>query len=120
GSATGNLPPYRFAYLIEKAKQFVATVQAFGAQLLGALERRDVEELTRLRNTQQLNVLRFTTRMREWEVQAARDAVEQLRRQPTAVEDRRDYYAGVQETDLLPWERTQQVLRYAMHGLYGH
>src|SRR5262249_28454201 len=31
GSATGNLPPYRFAYLIEKAKQFVATVQAFGA-----------------------------------------------------------------------------------------
>lgn len=124
-AATGNLPPYRFAYLIEKAKQHVATVQAFGAQLLGALERRDVEELTRLRNTQQLNVLRFTTRVREWEVQSARDGVEQLKRQQTAVEYRRDYYAALQETDLLPWERTQQVLRhtstvsYVLGALFG-
>jgi len=96
----------------------VATVQAFGAQLLGALERRDVEELSRLRNSQQLNVLRFTTRLREWEVQTARDAVEQLQRQQTAVEFRRDYYAQLQQTDLLPWERTQQVLRHASTTFY--
>ena len=45
---SGNLPPYRFSYLIEKAKQHASVVQAFGDQVLSALEKRDAEELTRL------------------------------------------------------------------------
>lgn len=34
------LPPYRFSYLIEKAKQFTQTVQNFGSALLNALEKK--------------------------------------------------------------------------------
>jgi hypothetical protein len=119
GASSGNLPPYRFAFLIEKAKQYAATAQSFGSQLLGALEKRDMEQLTRLRNTQQLNVLKLTTRLREWEVQIARDAVEQLNRQKAAIEYRRDYYRNQLDTDLLPWERTQQVLRHSSSVFYG-
>ena len=47
---SGNLPPYRFTYLIEKAKQHAGLVQQFGTQLQSALQQRDGEELTRLRN----------------------------------------------------------------------
>ncbi len=118
GAASGNLPPYRFTYLIEKARQYVGTAQAFGAQLLSAIEKRDVEQLTKLRNTQQANMLLWTTRLREWEAQVARDAVEQLARQQTAVEYRRDYYHGLIDSDLLPWERTQQVMRHGSSVSY--
>ncbi len=44
-----DLPPYRFNYLIEKVKTFVATVQNFGSALLSALEKQDGEELNLLR-----------------------------------------------------------------------
>ena len=40
-SISGNLPPYRFSYLIEKAKSYAATVQGFGQALLSALEKKD-------------------------------------------------------------------------------
>ena len=34
-STSGDLPPYRFTYLVEKAKQYAALVQSFGVALLG-------------------------------------------------------------------------------------
>lgn len=36
-SISGNLPPYRFTYLIERAKGYAAMLQGFGAALLSAL-----------------------------------------------------------------------------------
>src|SRR5262249_17487775 len=57
---SGNLPPYRFSYLIEKAKQHVAAVQGFGAALLSALEKRDFEELNLLRTVQQQHLLKLS------------------------------------------------------------
>ncbi|BDC46004.1 neuraminidase-like domain-containing protein [Paraburkholderia terrae] len=118
GPGSGNLPPYRFLYLIEKARQYAASVQGFGAQLLATLEKRDGEELARLRNTQAMNMLKLTTRMREWDLKTAEDALSQVDRQIAAVEYRRDYYVGLIQTDLLPWERTQQVLRHGSTAFY--
>ena len=43
-SLEAPLPPYRFTYLIEKARQFTQTVQSFGSALLTALEKKDGEE----------------------------------------------------------------------------
>ena len=60
---SGNLPPYRFTYLIDKAKQHAALVQGFGAQLLSALEKRDGEELTRLRTVHEQNLLKLRSQM---------------------------------------------------------
>lgn len=112
-ATTGSLPPYRFAYLIEKAKQVTATVQAFGAALYAALERRDNEELSRLRVVHQQNLLEMTTKLRELDLKIADEAIEQLRRQKAAIEYRRDYYQGLLDGDLSAWERTQQVTRHA-------
>ncbi|WP_438033698.1 neuraminidase-like domain-containing protein [Sorangium sp. So ce204] len=112
-ATTGSLPPYRFAYLIEKAKQATATVQAFGAALYAALERRDNEELSRLRVVHQQNLLEMTTKLRELDLQVADEAIEQLRRQKAAIEYRHDYYQGLLDGDLSAWERTQQGARHA-------
>ena len=49
--AVGELPHYRFSYLIEKAKQFTQTLQNFGSALLSALEKKDVEELTLMKES---------------------------------------------------------------------
>ncbi|WP_035713165.1 neuraminidase-like domain-containing protein [Azorhizobium doebereinerae] len=118
GASSGNLPPYRFAYLIEKAKQYAGTVQGFGAQLMAALEKRDMEELTRLRNTQALNMTKLNTRLREWELRVAEEQVAQIERQKQAAEYKRDYYAGLLDSDLNGWERAQQVTKHTGLGFY--
>jgi hypothetical protein len=125
GASSGNLPPYRFAYLIEKARQYAGAVQGFGAQLLAAIEKRDMEELTRLRNTQALNMTKLNTRLREWELKIAEEGVTQIERQMAAAEFRRDYYNGLLDSDLNGWERAQQITKhgglafYTMGALFG-
>jgi hypothetical protein len=111
-ATSGNLPPYRFSYLIEKAKQYTGTVQAFGGALLSALEKKDVEGLTRLRTVHQQNLLRMTTRMREWDITIAADSISALERQQAAVEYRRDYYRALVDEGLTPREIEQQVSRH--------
>jgi hypothetical protein len=108
---SGDLPPYRFAYLIERAKQHASVVQAFGASLLGALERRDVEELTRLRSVHQQNLTTMTTRVREWELETAENAQAALATQITQATYRRDYYAGLLDNDLIPSETVEQTAK---------
>ena len=62
-SISGNLPPHRFAYLIEKAKAYAATLQGFGAALLSALEKKDIEELNQMRTRHQKNILKLRIHM---------------------------------------------------------
>ena len=106
---SGTLPPYRFAYLIEKARQHAGLVQSFGNQLQSALEKRDGEELTRLRAVHEQNLLKLRSQMTKWEIDAAEDTLESLRRQQQAVEYRRDHYGTLSQTGLTEWERVQQV-----------
>jgi len=112
-AVSGEVPPYRFSFLIEKAKQYALTVQSFGTALQAALERKDAEELNQLRNTQQRNLLALTTTVREWERDAANAAIEALSRRKTAVEHRRDYFRGLVNTGLIDEEWLQRVSHHA-------
>ena len=56
-TTSGNVPPYRFTYLIDKAKQYASQVQGFGGAVLSAIEKRDAQTLEVLRVTQQQNIL---------------------------------------------------------------
>ena len=51
---SGNVPPYRFTFLIERAKQAASTVQSFSAALFSALEKKDGEELSVLRTVHEI------------------------------------------------------------------
>lgn len=118
-STSGDLPPYRFPYLIEKAKQHTSIVQSFGAALLSAIEKKDLEELNRLRATHQHNLLKMTTRVREWDIDIAADTITTLQRQNEAAQYKHDYYQALLGNDLLPTETVQQVSRHAASILHG-
>ncbi|MFQ5551807.1 MAG: hypothetical protein ACE5FJ_11290, partial [Gemmatimonadales bacterium] len=81
----GMIPQYRFVYLLEKAKAFAGTVQAFGSALQSALERKDGEELSLLQATQQQQLLALTTQAKEWELESAQVNLAATERQRTTV-----------------------------------
>jgi hypothetical protein len=105
----GSLPPYRFRYLVEKAKGFAATVQAFGAALLSALEKRDAEELAKLRNVHQKNILALTTEFRSNEFKVAEESFEIALRRQAAAQYRKDYYRGLISAGMSGYEFTQTL-----------
>ncbi|MBL0713491.1 MAG: hypothetical protein JJV98_07290, partial [Desulfosarcina sp.] len=116
-SVSGHLPPYRFSYLIAKAMNYAATVQSFGNALLSALEKKDAEEMTLLRATHEQNILKLTTRVREWEIDSARETFDSLEAQRMTLENRQNYYKRLVEGGLTDWEQIQQVTRHMASGL---
>ena len=72
---SAQLPPYRFPYLLEKAKNYVNTVQSFGTSLLAALEKKDTEELTLLKSLHEQNLLKL---IRNIKLKNIEDAKSQL------------------------------------------
>ncbi|MEZ4400859.1 MAG: neuraminidase-like domain-containing protein [Kofleriaceae bacterium] len=91
GESPDDVPPYRFAYLIERAKGFASSLAGFGGALLGALERRDNETLSRLRQEQGLAMARLTRQQRVWDIEMAQEGLFALERQIQSAEFRRDY-----------------------------
>ena len=90
-----EVPPYRFAYLIERAKGFASSLAGFGGALLGALERRDNEALSRLRQEQGLALARLTRRQRELDIGMAKEGLTAIDQQIKAAEFRRDYHSDL-------------------------
>jgi hypothetical protein len=116
---SGSVPPYRFTHLIDRARSYALSVQGFAGALLSALEKKDAEELGRLRNAHELNLLRLRSRALEWEVASATDTVDALQRQREATEYRQGYYATLRTTALTGWERTQQISRHTASLSHG-
>jgi hypothetical protein len=110
-SVSGNLPPYRFSYLIEKAKQYASTLQSFGSTLLSALEKKDTEELSRLQTAHQENILKLTTKLKEQDIQAAEAGLEVLRRQEQTLTAQQEHFQNLIEVRLIPSEETQHNLK---------
>ncbi|WP_411032340.1 neuraminidase-like domain-containing protein [Spongiimicrobium sp. 3-5] len=89
----GQLPPYRFAFLLAKAKEYAGALQGFGAALLGALEKKSAEDLALLRLKQQDEVLKlYTTQLRDLEIKAAEESLEGLLKRKENVELKIRYY----------------------------
>jgi Tc toxin complex TcA C-terminal TcB-binding domain/Neuraminidase-like domain/Salmonella virulence plasmid 28.1kDa A protein len=117
-STSGDLPPYRFTYLIEKARQHAAMTRAFGAELQSALEKKDAEELARLRTVHQQNLLKLNTMVRDWEIEQARDALQSVARQQAGVKYRIDYFNGLLDRGLNGSENVQQIARHTASATY--
>ena len=103
-SLSGNLPPYRFMYLIAKAKEYVGLVQSFGVALQGAMDRRDAERLTQLQSIHQKNILNMTRTIREQEILAAENSISLLRERKQSFMDRRVHYQKLVEENLSNYE----------------
>lgn len=119
GAGNGDLPPYRFLYLVDRAKAFAASLGGFGTALLSALEKKDIEQLQRLRLTQQLNLAHLTTQTRQLEIQAAEESLEAHKRQREAAVYRREFYETLLREDRNAWEIAEAVGRHTVSGLRG-
>jgi Tc toxin complex TcA C-terminal TcB-binding domain len=107
-NTSGNVPPYRFTYLIDKAKQYASQVQGFGGALLSAIEKRDAQQLEGLWVTQQQNILAMTTATKQADIDAAQNAVDTLNAQFDTAQFRHDHFQGLVEAGLTALE-TQEL-----------
>jgi hypothetical protein len=116
-SGAGKLPAYRFTYLVEKAKQFTQTLQSFGSSLLSAMEKKDGEELTLLRSVHERNILKLTRNIKRKQLQDAQYQYKASEAALANVQNRVDYYQGLIDTGLIPWEVTEQVSKWTGSGI---
>jgi hypothetical protein len=71
-------PIYRFTFLIQKVNEFCSDVKALGSALLAALEKKDGEELSRLRASHETQMLELVTAIRERQILDAKVNKENL------------------------------------------
>ena len=113
------VPPYRFSYLIERARQAAQTVQAFGSALLSALDKKDNEELTLLRSLHERDVLRMTKKVKTDQVKEAQHQLQASIEAATNVQNRIDYYNGLVSSGHTAWEVTEQISRHTASITHG-
>lgn len=106
---TGHAPPYRFAFLLEKARQYASAVQTLGGQVLSALEKKDAEELAAMRSVHEQQLLEMRTQLMRWEIDASNDALDGLTKQKEAAEYRKEHYDSLIANGLSGWEHAQSA-----------
>lgn len=116
-SISGNLPPYRFSFLIIKAKEYTSALQSFGAALLSAIEKKEAEELVRLRLIHQDTILKLSRKLRDQEIEAAEASLESLKLREQIVIARRDHFQSLKDAGLSEWENLQVNTKLTSHGL---
>jgi len=79
-------PLYRFQILVQKAVELCQDVKALGSALLGALERRDAEELSRIQAVHEVALLKRVSAIKE-------DQIKEAKAQVTALEAARELAA---------------------------
>ncbi|MBL7624408.1 hypothetical protein I7331_35195, partial [Frankia sp. AgB1.8] len=92
GDLNAPVPHYRFAVMLQKAIELCGEVQALGAALLAALEKRDAEALALLRAGHEVALLTAMRDVRKQQVDEAELSLDALRRSQDVVLARQDYY----------------------------
>lgn len=88
-------PIYRFTYLLQKANEFCSDVKALGSALLAALEKKDAEELGRLRASHETSMLELVTSIKERQVLDAKANKENLLQARGTAEFRLQHYINL-------------------------
>lgn len=98
-----NSPPpiYRFTYLIQKANEFCAEVKSLGSSLLSVLEKKDGEELVRLRASQEAAMLDLMTAVKERQVLDAKVSREGLLKSRETAALRLEHYNALLSSEAL-------------------
>ncbi|MDI3290949.1 neuraminidase-like domain-containing protein [Polyangium sp. 15x6] len=112
------IPVYRFSVLQPKAVEFAGSVISLGASLLAAIEKRDGEALSLLRQTQEIEMLESVREVRKRQVDEAQESLEALRRSRAVIEERRQFYERIDYT--IAKEREQRALTIDAAIATGH
>ena len=102
------LPNYRFNVMLQKAIELCNEVRNFGAALLSALEKKDSEELARLRSRHEVDLLQAIKTVKSNQLTESTDLRLAAEKSKLTVEARRDHYRDI--PFLIPAEQTGLAL----------
>jgi hypothetical protein len=88
------LPNYRFSVTLQKANELAGDVRSLGSALIAALEKKDAEELARLRQSHEMALLNAVREVKKQQIDDAQLVIDGLTRSRELAEIRRDYYDG--------------------------
>src|SRR6266700_2920490 len=86
------LPLYRFNILLQKANEVCNDVKALSGALLAALEKKDAEALSLLRQSQEIKLLESVKVLREKQIEEAKENLAGVKKNKDLVTIRRDFY----------------------------
>ncbi|HJZ48145.1 MAG TPA: neuraminidase-like domain-containing protein, partial [Roseiflexaceae bacterium] len=102
-----TVPHYRFDVVLSRAKDLTATAISLGGALLGALEKKDAEELMLLQNTHEARLLDMQTMMKQQQKQIADLGLNSLEQSYESAKRRYEYYKDLYDQNLSPLEIAQ-------------
>jgi hypothetical protein len=90
-------PYYRFNVLSQKATELVQEIRGLGSSLLAALEKKDAEALSLLRNDLELKVLSAVRDLKVLQIKEAAEQITVLNKTKAVTEEREKYYANIEK-----------------------
>lgn len=103
-SSAAGISPYRFAYLIERAKALASQVVQAGNALLLAIEKQESEELAYLRAQQELKLSKANVHLRKLQVAEAEDSLKLAELQTLRAVFQRDHFEELIRNNLNDFE----------------
>ncbi len=88
------LPRFRFSAMLQRAREAADRAGGFGQSLLSTIEKRESEELARLRSGHEIALLRAAKMVRDEQMKDAKESLEALRRSLESAEARFDFYSS--------------------------
>ena len=117
GAAAQAPTPYRYAALIERAKQLTGLASQLETALLAALEKRDAEYYTLLRARQDLGLAQAGVQLQELRVREAQDNVTLAQLGKERAQLQASYYDGLLDEGVSALEKDALVLMGVAAGL---
>ncbi|HEY5960062.1 MAG TPA: hypothetical protein VIV60_26095 [Polyangiaceae bacterium] len=102
-----EVPHYRFGFMLAKARELTSRMIQLGQNLLSALEKKDAEELSLLRNTQEHGVLEMTLGIKNDQLKDTEETLNSLRANLKSAKTREAHYASLLANGLSAHEQTQ-------------
>ncbi|MBL6448467.1 hypothetical protein JMN32_19295 [Fulvivirga sp. 29W222] len=99
-----EVPAYRFSTVLGMAKNVTSTLVQLGGSLLSSLEKKDTEDLSLLRITQEQNVNNMVLNVREQQWEQASANLSALQEGLKSAQARLAHYTGLIEEGLIPTE----------------
>lgn len=112
-----HVPYYRFAYMLDRAKNITGVAAQLGASLLAALEKQDAEALAMLRSTHEKNIMNLTTMLKEKQIEENKALGDSLTQSKASAQKRSDHYKALIDEDMNGMEIADLVLRDLALGL---
>jgi hypothetical protein len=101
------VPHHRFTFMLGRARELTGRLVGLGSALLAALEKKDAEELSLLRNTQERSILEMQLQIKQQQLEGARESLAALQEGLKNAQARVTHYQQLLTTGLSAYEQQQ-------------